>query len=69
MENWREHAACDGMPTEMFIEAPFKEALAICEGCKVKEECRDCAIEYGMPGVWGGMTIAGRLAYARSAAE
>ncbi len=64
--NWRNKAKCRGSDPDMFFpESKDKryaeEALKVCYGCKVKEDCLNHAIENNEKyGVWGGMTPAER---------
>jgi WhiB family transcriptional regulator, redox-sensing transcriptional regulator len=71
---WRDLAACDGKPTDLFFGTPDRygydrhdpAALAtakrICDLCPVREECLDTALDLGpdVYGVWGGTTRAER---------
>jgi WhiB family redox-sensing transcriptional regulator len=53
-------AACRGANTDQFFVGVGESAQAakrICEGCKVKDVCRDWAIKYKITfGIWGGTT-------------
>lgn len=65
-DDWRNEANCrDSDPDMFFPESKDKryaeEALAVCYGCKVKEDCLDHAIENDEKyGIWDGMTPAER---------
>lgn len=59
-ENWKASAACKGLPAAMFFgerwDGTTGQALRICDGCPVKRQCLDYAIDAGeIHGVWGGM--------------
>lgn len=50
---WMEHAACVGMPTDLFFdessarpEVRFAEAAAVCARCPVRNECLDAALPF-----------------------
>jgi len=64
---WREKAACLGMDIEVFFpDPPHKKptfAVAVCNTCKVKAECRreaDSNLDM-YQGVWGGTTQRQRI--------
>ncbi len=71
---WHRQAACRGAdPGLFFPERGDKPtgALAYCQGCPVRQECLDSALEFGerfVVGVWGGTTGAGRRGLRRSVA-
>ena len=46
--NWLDHAACKGLPPELFFpnNGRDREALRVCAGCPVLPECRDEALSY-----------------------
>lgn len=58
--NWRDHAACAGKPADMFFPergADIRDALAICRGCDVRDECLNHALTRREPvGIWGGLS-------------
>ena len=69
LRRWWEHAACKGMPTDLFIfefaepqiNKKIKEAKAVCAGCPVRQDCLEEALQYSTTrqeciGVWGGLT-------------
>ena len=69
LSHWRDHAACRGMPIDLFIHRlgerqivkRIKEAKAVCAGCPVRPECLDEALKYSTTtlecyGIWGGLT-------------
>ncbi len=69
---WIDRAACRGMPTAVFFPegrgASDAEALAVCQGCPVREACADYAVTQGLTvGIWGGMTAEDRAAVRRAA--
>ncbi len=55
---WMRAAACRGMPPARFYPpsgAPADDALAVCAGCPVSDECDRYATETGeVHGIWGG---------------
>lgn len=62
MNNWRDHAACQGADDGLFFpgttgKANAAKALRICRTCEVRAECLQHALtaveQYG---VWGGKT-------------
>lgn len=61
------HAACIGIPTEMFFpengqQGDIIAAKRVCKGCPVKAECREYARETDTTdGIWGG--VSGRTIY------
>lgn len=77
--DWHDLAACCDEPSELFYGpegeklphrlAREKRALAICERCPVRAECRSHALRRPETyGVWGGTTEAGRSAARRASA-
>jgi WhiB family redox-sensing transcriptional regulator len=64
--DWRSHAACRGMPSEMFV-SPDKDvssrevdaAKEVCSRCLVIDDCLTFAITNSVTvGVWGGLSAA-----------
>lgn len=59
--SWMADAACrDADPDQWFPSAglPTAMALAVCNGCPVRERCADYAdAHYERHGVWGGLTF------------
>ena len=57
---WAAYAACRNADPDVFFpgsESEAEDALRICRGCPVIEECRDWALDMRIRyGVWGGMT-------------
>jgi len=53
---WFSQAACRGGDPSMFYErSRYPEALAVCEGCPVRDDCLALATEANeRHGVWGG---------------
>jgi WhiB family redox-sensing transcriptional regulator len=63
MGDWRDHAACRGMDTNLWFpegRGQAVEAKAVCARCPVAGECRRDAEVHDAVGVWGGMTRAER---------
>jgi WhiB family redox-sensing transcriptional regulator len=69
LRRWWEHAACKGMPLDLFIfehgepqiNKKIKDAKAVCATCPVRTQCLDEALQYSTTrqeciGVWGGLT-------------
>lgn len=58
--SWWDHAACRGWDTSLFfpVTAPGVEAArAICQGCPVRGECLEYALDRNIDdGVWGGQS-------------
>ena len=53
--DWTERAACRGKNPTIFLDRNRRdEALAICRGCEVTDECLTDAIANGHDGVRGG---------------
>jgi WhiB family redox-sensing transcriptional regulator len=57
---WRGDAACMDLPVDMFfppVEAEAHDAVAICQGCRVRQACLDYAVDHSERfGIWGGLT-------------
>lgn len=55
---WRDRARCIGMDFDLFFPARGAstfEAKAVCEGCAVRAECLEFALETDQKfGIWGG---------------
>ena len=55
---WRQHANCIGVDPDLFFPergASTKEAKEVCEGCTVRKECLEYALQRGEKfGVWAG---------------
>ena len=72
---WRKRASCRGLPIETFFPEPANkrplEAIAICQTCPVKTECRREADSHldMYTGVWGGTTQRQRIREARQKRE
>ncbi|MER7918238.1 MULTISPECIES: WhiB family transcriptional regulator [unclassified Streptomyces] len=65
MENWREQAACRHEDPDLFFpigstgpaQVQAEQAKMVCEGCPVRQQCLDWALDTGQGiGVWGGTT-------------
>lgn len=61
-EPWREHAACVGVPYDVFYPSPkalaessFAQARQYCAVCPVQAECAEAG-RSELYGVWGGTT-------------
>lgn len=78
--SWQEDAACQGLDVNMFYYAldergPSKrqrvdEAVRVCAGCPVRQECAAFALTIGEPyGVWGGMSEEARIMESFAASE
>jgi WhiB family redox-sensing transcriptional regulator len=70
MSEWREQAACRGMPTAWWFpedgQPADPAARRICLGCPVRMACLTEAIERSEPdGVWGGLGPGERRRFAR----
>jgi WhiB family transcriptional regulator, redox-sensing transcriptional regulator len=72
---WHRDAACRTAPPEVtWFPGPKEhcaEAMAICHGCTVKQQCLEWALaQDDLDGIWAGTTPRGRakLKKARSAA-
>lgn len=77
-QDWRQHAACRGMDTNIFFPSKGSSAYSpayltikqICAECPVRQDCLDfvMAIEHGNSaprcGFWGGMSANARYALA-----
>lgn len=67
VESWQERAACRGPQAAVFFppsqaerkderEARERRAKTICDGCPVRRECLDYALQIREPhGIWGGL--------------
>lgn len=64
---WMDKGACKGEDTRriFFLDKNIPKAKAICEGCNVKSECLNFALDNQEWGVWGGTTRAERAAMRR----
>lgn len=61
--DWKSRAACAGYPSSLFFpsidasESQVERAVAICQVCRVTEECLAYALETNQrAGIWGGTT-------------
>lgn len=61
---WIEHAACKGMPLELFFPhgQDYEEGKKVCAQCTVRNECLESELQYDMSnhGLFGGLTPAER---------
>ena len=61
-DHWFRVAACRGHDPNLWHPAththdPYREARLICQGCPVKQNCLDWAVDNEMvAGMWGGMS-------------
>lgn len=61
-EPWRDHAACKGMPRDLFFpkhvgKSTTAAAKQVCASCPVREDCLDYATRTRQTfGVWGGLS-------------
>jgi len=69
-EMWREQANCRGEDINIFFlelgetTPQLKKALAICNACKVKQDCLDYALDNSIKtGIYGGMSPKQRFKY------
>ncbi|MFJ9820872.1 WhiB family transcriptional regulator [Streptomyces sp. NPDC101151] len=74
MGNWRDRAACRLGDPDLFFPIgttgpatlQTQRAKAVCERCRVREQCLEWALETGQPvGIWGGTTESERRALRR----
>jgi WhiB family redox-sensing transcriptional regulator len=72
--DWREDAACLDHDPELFWPVGttgqavpwIAEAIAVCAGCPVREECLKYALDNGISeGVWGGLSEGDRTTLKR----
>lgn len=70
---WVEEAGCRGVPTRWFFpvtDAAEEQALAVCDGCVVRDACLQFAIEHQQwHGIWGGTSERSRRPLIRSRRE
>lgn len=64
--NWRDDAACKGLPAVWWfpeVREPdgFSEAIKICKGCPVIEECLYYGLRREQYGIYGGTTETERM--------
>jgi WhiB family redox-sensing transcriptional regulator len=61
---WADRGSCRGSDAQFFPSADHhgstsswaEEALAVCAGCPVRDECLTHALDHDEHGVWGGTT-------------
>lgn len=63
ISSWVRRASCVGRPHLFDDHDRRDEALRLCEGCPVLEECRAWALRNAVYGVAGGMTPQSRAAW------
>ena len=60
VESWQMFANCLGADPDLFFPergASTKEAKAVCQGCVVREDCLEYALQNGEKfGIWGGLS-------------
>jgi WhiB family redox-sensing transcriptional regulator len=65
VNEWRNHAACRGMDTELFYAEDVEsisDAIAICATCPVRAECLRFAMDNREDfGIWGGRAVGKNL--------
>lgn len=68
-EKWRSKANCSDTPVDVFFpdkggsKQKIAKAKAICQECKVMEDCRDWSLQFSeraLLGIFGGMTTIDR---------
>lgn len=70
--NWRDRAACQGLPTALFFPTKGHNPTAakrICAACPVRQPCLDYALatrDIHLTGVWGATTENERTEMART---
>jgi WhiB family redox-sensing transcriptional regulator len=70
---WHARAACRGMGTDVFFPGrgevlKVRAAKAVCDGCSVREECLDAALDGDDTlGIWGGVSERRRRGLRRGA--
>ncbi len=59
-QGWQKQANCLGVNPNLFYPergVSTSEAKAVCDGCEVKNECLEAAVERGEKfGIWGGLS-------------
>lgn len=69
LPDWAADAACAGMDTDLFFPeqggAQMSAAKAVCDGCPVRADCLEFALDdegdgWHRYGVWGGLTPSAR---------
>ena len=57
---WQDEANCLGVDPELFFPergGSTREAKEVCQGCVVKDDCLEFALQNGEKfGIWGGMS-------------
>ncbi len=55
---WQDHANCLGVDPDLFFPErgdSTREAKAVCQGCTVRQQCLDYALDNAVKwGIWGG---------------
>jgi WhiB family redox-sensing transcriptional regulator len=58
--SWQDFANCLGVDPDLFFPergASTREAKEVCQGCVVREDCLEYALQNGEKfGIWGGMS-------------
>jgi WhiB family transcriptional regulator, redox-sensing transcriptional regulator len=59
-KRWQERANCLGVDPDLFFPergASTREAKGVCNGCEVRIDCLEYALDHGEKfGIWGGMS-------------
>jgi WhiB family redox-sensing transcriptional regulator len=68
--DWQDRAACIGHDPDLWADGLSSrrraQAIAICNGCPVKAECLEFALEqHAKTGIWGGLTALERIEHKR----
>ena len=62
---WHAHAACAGMDPDLFFSERgdgYEQAVKVCRRCPVQAECLAYAMSHQEKfGMWGGVSMKGRL--------
>jgi hypothetical protein len=67
--SWVRRAKCAGRTAVFEDEQRMDEALALCDLCPVRRQCRRWALVNAVDGIAGGMTPTDRAAWRREAGE
>lgn len=70
MSDWRNDGACTTSDADLFFHLDPSAAIEVCNGCPVKTECFQWAIDHHpVWGVWGGTNETERQAMRRGQAR
>jgi WhiB family redox-sensing transcriptional regulator len=71
-DNWRDRSLCNQVDPEMWFPdkgGSTKEAKKVCQGCEVRTECLQYALDHDERfGIWGGLSEPERRKLKRGAA-